>query len=309
MKPRLVIGSRGSNLARWQSNHIAGRLKAALPGLEVEIEVFSTKGDQVLDKPLPQIGGKGVFTAELEAALREGRIDLAVHSLKDLPTEDAEGLTIGAVPERATPNDALVSKYKSLSDLPRGAKVGTSSLRRRAQLLARRPDLQVIDIRGNVETRIKRTQDGTCDAAVLAMAGLERVGLADAVAEMLAPHVMLPAAAQGALAVQCRADDADALEMLGNINDRLTALLTTAERSALRAFGGGCHVPLGVLAIEEKNTLQLNARVCSLDGKRVVETELEGKLSDAETIGEQAALYLLSNGASEIMAEVEQSVQ
>lgn len=310
MKPRLVMGSRGSNLALWQSNHIADRLKAVFPEVDIVVEVFSTKGDQVLDKPLPEIGGKGVFTAELEAALREGRIDLAVHSLKDLPTEDADGLTIGAVSERATPNDALVcSKWKSLNDLPKGAKVGTSSLRRRAQLLARRPDIEVVDIRGNVETRIRKTTDGTCDAAVLAMAGLERVGLADAVAQVLAPHVMLPAAAQGALAVQAREDDADVLYMLAKVNDRQTALLTAAERALLHALGGGCHVPLGVLAIEERGTLQLNARVCSLDGKRVVETELEGKMSDAETIGEQAALYLLSNGAAEIIAELEQSAR
>lgn len=310
MKSRLVMGSRGSELALWQTNHIADRLKAVFSDLEVRVEVFSTKGDKELDKPLPEIGGKGVFTAELEAALREKRIDLAVHSLKDLPTEDAEGLVIGAVSDRATPNDALVcASWKSLNDLPQGARVGTSSLRRRAQLLARRPDLQIVDIRGNVQTRVKRTQDGTCEAIVLATAGLERVGMTSVIAQILAPHVMLPAAAQGALAVQARADDREVLDMLAQINDPLTEALTTAERRLLHALGGGCHVPLGVLAVEENGTVQLNARVCSLDGRRIVETEMEGNLQDAATLGDQAALYLLSNGAAEIIAELEQSTR
>lgn len=306
MKSKLIIGSRGSKLALWQSEHVAALLKAAFPGVEVEVEVFSTKGDRILDKPLPEIGGKGLFTAELEAGLREERIDLAVHSLKDLPTEDAPGLVIGAISERATPNDALVcKKWKTLGELPQGAKVGTSSLRRRAQLMARRPDLEIVDIRGNVQTRVGKTRDGTVDAAILATAGLERIGLGHEIAEVLTPEVMLPAAAQGALAVQVRGGDDEVLNMLKKVHDPDTAACVTAERTLLAALGGGCHVPLGALAVKEGGEITLHARVCSIDGKRVVETELSGPAGEPETVGDQVALYLLSNGADGIIAELE----
>ena len=249
MRDRVVIGSRGSELALWQTNHIADLLRSAAPGLAVEIEVVSTRGDRILDKPLPEIGGKGVFTEELERALRDESIDLAVHSLKDLPVQEPDGLTIGAIPERATPLDAIVARNAaSLAELPEGARVGTSSLRRKAQLLVKRPDLTIVDLRGNVETRIAKVlEKRELDAAVLACAGLERLGLQDVISEVLQPDVMLPAPGQGALAIQCREDDGDLLELLAAIDHGESRAEVTAERALLQGLGGGCSAPIGAL--------------------------------------------------------------
>lgn len=305
MRSTIRIGTRKSALARWQTDHVAELLKHAVPGLAVDVEVFSTEGDRVLDKPLPEIGGKGVFTAELEAALLEGRIDLAVHSLKDLPTEHTDGLTLGAVPERGTALDALVCPTaSSLDELPAGARVGTSSLRRRGQLLAKRPDLVVEDIRGNVETRIRKTEDGTVDAAILAATGMERLKLDDKIAEHIAPDEIVPAPGQGALGVQARTSDDELLSALMKIHDPATSAEVTAERELLHALGGGCNVPLGAYATTSDGELTLLACVCGLDGSRRTAVEMSAPVAEAETLGQQAAFYLLSNGAAEIVAEL-----
>ena len=249
MRDRIVIGSRGSKLALIQSNYVAGLLRAAAPGLTADIELISTRGDQIIDRPLAEIGGKGLFTEELERALREKTIDLAVHSLKDLPVQDPGGLVVGAIPKRATPNDALVAREaKSLDTLKKSARVGTSSLRRKAQLLIKRPDLEIVDLRGNVDTRIAKVLERKeLDAAVLACAGLERIGRADVIAEILKPEVMLPAPGQGALGIQCRADDAEVLTLLKKLDHADTRAEVTAERALLEGLGGGCQAPIGAL--------------------------------------------------------------
>ncbi len=306
MRPKLTIGSRGSKLALTQTNQMADMIRAALPGVEVDITIISTRGDRILDRPLSEIGGKGLFTEELEAALRDGSIDLAVHSLKDLPTDDPEGLCIAASPKRVTPNDALVcTKYASLKDLPAGATVGTSSLRRKAQLLALNPDLKIVDIRGNIGTRMgKVLETGELDAVILACAGLERVGLADVITETIAPELMLPAAAQGVLGIQTRADDAELREALKTIHDTDTYTEALAERTLLAGLGGGCQVPIGALARIDGDTIYLEACVCSLDGKTTLRTKLSGAVDTAQALGEQAAQDLLSQGADAIVAEI-----
>ena len=306
MRPRVTIGSRGSMLALTQTEHVADLLRSAALGLVVKIDVITTTGDRVLDKPLAAIGGKGLFTEELEAALRDGSIDLAVHSLKDLPTETPDALCVGAVPKRATPNDALVcAKWARLEDLPDGARVGTSSLRRKAQLLALKPGLDVVDIRGNIDTRIAKVLDRQeMDAAILACAGLERIGRMDVVAEILSPEVMLPAPGQGALGIQARADDEELLDLLFQINDPCAAAETAAERAMLAALGGGCQVPIGALARTEGDALSLSGCVCSLDGTQVLRAEVSGPASDAEALGNRAAEKLLASGANAIVAEL-----
>ena len=306
MRSSVTIGSRGSRLALTQTEYVADLLRSAALGLRVTIEVITTTGDRVLDKPLSVIGGKGVFTEELEAALRDGSIDLAVHSLKDLPTETPDALCVGAVPKRATPNDALVcAKWTRLEDLPDGARVGTSSLRRKAQLLALNPGLDVVDIRGNVDTRIAKVLDREeMDAAILACAGLERIGRTDAIAEVLSAEIMLPAPGQGALGIQARVDDGELLALLKEINDPSAAAETIAERAMLAALGGGCQVPIGALARIEGDALTLSGCVCKLDGTKILRAKVSGAVSDAEALGNQAAQELLASGADSIVAEI-----
>lgn len=263
------LGTRGSVLARWQTRHISELLQAVHPGLEVEIEIIHTSGDQMLDLPLPQIGGKGVFTAELEAALYTRAIDSAVHSLKDLPTESPRGLTIGAIPARAAPVDVLVSRHGyTLETLPEGATVGTSSQRRKAQLLYKRPDLRISDTRGNITTRIRKALDanGAYDAIVLAQAGLERLEYGAEIYQVIPFEEILPAPGQGALAVQCR-DEIEWLNLLADLNHRETWLAVTAERAFLKGLGGGCSMPIAAYAQFENGELQLTGRVCALDGR------------------------------------------
>lgn len=306
MRSSLTIGSRGSKLALTQTNQVADMIREAIPGVEVDIKIISTKGDRILDKPLAEIGGKGLFTEELEAELRAGTIDLAVHSLKDLPTDDPEGLTIGASPKRVTPNDALVcAKYSSLNELPSGATVGTSSLRRKAQLLAINPDLKIIDIRGNIDTRMgKVTKSGELDAVILACAGLERIDRGDVIAEVISPELMLPAASQGVLGIQTRANDTELLEALSSIHDPNTHAEATAERTLLAGLGGGCQVPIGALAKVEDGTLTMNACVCSLDGNTFLRVTVTGSSDSAESLGKQGAQELLEQGAGAIIEEI-----
>lgn len=305
MRPKLTIGSRGSKLALTQTNQVADMIRAAIPGVEVDITIISTRGDRILDKPLAEIGGKGLFTEELEAALRDGTIDLAVHSLKDLPTDDPEGLCIAASPKRVTPNDALVSKYDSLKALPAGATVGTSSLRRKAQLLALNPELNIVDIRGNIDTRMgKVTETAELDAVILACAGLERIDRADVITEVIAPEDMLPAASQGVLGIQTRADDTELRQALEAIHDSATYAEALAERTLLAGLGGGCQVPIGALAKVEGDTITLEACVCSLDGLTILRSTLAGTPDSAQALGQQAAQDLLAQGADAIVADI-----
>jgi hydroxymethylbilane synthase len=309
VRDRVVIGSRGSRLALWQTHHVADLLRAAAPGLTVDIEIVSTRGDRILDKPLPQIGGKGVFTEELERALRDRSIDLAVHSLKDLPVHEPDGLTVGAIPKRATPLDALVARdAKSLEELPEGAKVGTSSLRRRAQLLVNRPDLAVVDLRGNVETRIAKVLDrGELDAAVLACAGLERLGRTDVITQVLPPDIMLPAPGQGALAVQCRDNDDDLLALLRAHDHGETRAQVTAERALLEGLGGGCSAPIGALAEPVEDGVRLWCGVFGPPGTPSIRTAVKAENPASPMILEALVESLLTNlregGAGEILAQ------
>lgn len=295
------IGTRGSALALWQANYVRELLQDAWPGLTVEIEIITTHGDKILDTPLPQIGGKGVFTEELEAALRAGGIDLAVHSLKDLPTDPSPGLTVGAVPAREDPRDALVSRGgHTLARLPAGASVGTSSVRRSAQLLLARPDLRLVDLRGNVDTRIRKAQapSGPYDAIVLARAGLMRLGRDEVISEILPIETLLPAPGQGALGIQCR-DDTSSLRLLAPLTHVETAMAVTAERAFLAGLGGGCATPVGAYAIVEGDQLLLHGRVCAPDGSRQVDVSLQAPASSkgAAMLGEQLARQALAAGA------------
>jgi hydroxymethylbilane synthase len=265
------------------------------------LETFVTKGDQTLDKPLPEIGGKGLFTAELEAALGHGRIDLAVHSLKDLPVADVQGLTLGAISSRADVRDVLLTQQPNwtLGNLPMGASVGTSSLRRKAQLLQARPDLNVQSIRGNVDTRLSKVQAGEYDAAVLAAAGLIRLGLAAHIAQYLPLEVMLPAPGQGALAVQCRADDGEMLALLAAIDDEDTRHCVIAERAFLAALGAGCSLPVGAYATIAAGTIELRGLVGAVDGSRVIEVKAYGR--EPQELGAELAKKALARGAAELL--------
>ncbi len=300
------LGTRGSALARWQTNHIASLLQAAWPGLRTEIVVFHTQGDRILDKPLPLIGGKGLFTAELEAALHGGDIDIAVHSLKDLPTEVPDGLTLGAIPIRADVRDAVVSRNGlHLAQLPPGSVVGTSSRRRAAQLLRRYPRLRVADIRGNVDTRVRKALDpaGPYDAALLAFAGLDRLEHTAVVTELLPLEIMLPAPGQGALAVQCRAD-ARVLATLAPLDDADTRAAVTAERAFLHGLGGGCSVPVAAYARIAQDRLHLTGRVAAVDGSVLVEVTGFCAVNDAAALGASLAEQALGEGADRLLAEV-----
>lgn len=295
----LRFGTRGSKLARWQTDHVL----ALLPMGSGEIEVIQTKGDRVLDTPLPLIGGKGLFTAELEAALFENRIQCAVHSLKDLPTEQPDGLILGAILKRAPVGDALISRSgKTLRELPPNATVGTSSHRRGAQLLRTRPDLQLLDIRGNVDTRIQKAlaPDGPYDAILLAHAGLERLGYENVITEVLPFPIMLPAPGQGAIAVQCR-DETWIREALAPLHHLATAQTVTAERAFLAALGGGCSLPLAAYGSIENNTLTLSARILSVDGTRCIEVTGTASPTDADSLGAQLADEAKAQGAMELL--------
>jgi len=305
-KKSIRLGSRKSKLALWQTHHVRDLLQAAWLGLNVEIQIISTTGDQVLDTPLPLIGGKGVFTAELEVALREGVIDAAVHSLKDLPTESPPGLTVGATPPRVRPDDVLISRQGyQLDTLPPGATIGTSSRRRAAQLLNLRPDLQMADIRGNVPGRIAKglAEDGPYDAIILAYAGLDRLGLLGAASQVLLLDQMLPAPGQGALGIQCR-DEAESLALLAPLNDNSTNAAVTAERSFLSGLGGGCAMPIAAYATEEAGRLHLTGRVSSADGQNQIDVQGDGLPDEAWQLGNSLAHEALSQGAAELLGGV-----
>lgn len=305
MKAVLKIGTRQSLLALWQSNHIAACLRKQYPDCEVVLKKIVTKGDRILDVPLAQIGGKGLFTKEIEEDLLNGEVDLAVHSLKDMPTVLPEGLCLTAITERANVGDAFVSnKYNSFAELPLGAVVGTSSLRRKAQLLAARPDLTIRDLRGNVDTRLRKLDEGLYDAIILAAAGLERLGHGDRIKAVIPSSVCLPAVGQGALAIECRTNDAEVRQMLDFLNDEPTVYATNAERAFLGLLEGGCQVPIGVHADVEGDKIKIEAIIAALDGSTVLRDTVEGPASDAVALGQALGRKMLANGGQEILAAI-----
>lgn len=298
---RLRIGSRGSQLALWQANHIASLLRDL--GHDVEIEIIHTTGDKITDVALAKVGAKGMFTKEIEDALADKRVDLAVHSLKDLPTELAAQFEIAAIPEREDPRDAFCSvKYAGIEALPQGARVGTSSLRREAQLRAVRPDLVVHPLRGNVDTRLRKLESGEYDAIILASAGLRRLGKTERIRQVLPIEMMCPAAGQGALGIESRAGDAAVREALAFLDDAAAREETACERALLGSLGGGCQVPIGANAKYHDGKLHLEAIVASPDGKSLLRESLDG--ADAVALGNQAAQKLLARGGAAILDQV-----
>ena len=300
---QLTFATRPSALARWQTAHVIQLLQAAHPGLECIERVIVTTGDRELDQLVPEIGHKGLFTSELEYALLSGEVQAAVHSLKDLPIEDTPGIVIAAIPEREAAQDVLVcAGRQTLSRLPEGARVGTGSLRRSAQLVARRPDLTILPLRGNVDTRLQKMLNGEYDAIVLAQAGLTRLGLQAYISQVLPLDVMLPAPGQGALAVQCRADDTETLEVLAAINDPLTAAAVGAERAFLSGLGGGCSLPIAAFAEKNNGQIILTGAVISADGKQSIRLSAADK--EPEKLGERLAQLVIERGAAELLKAV-----
>jgi hydroxymethylbilane synthase len=303
----LTFATRPSTLARRQTQWVIQQLQSRWPGLECQEHIITTQGDRVLDRPLPEIGGKGLFTQELEAELLDRHVHAAVHSLKDLPVDDSPGLIIGAVPMRAEVRDALISsKGYSFEELPEGARVGTSSLRRSAQLLSLRPDLHVESLRGNVDTRLRKALEGPYDAIVLAGAGLTRLGQEGRITEWLPMDVMLPAPGQGALAVQCCSGDTETLALLAALEDPSSRAATTAERAFLAGLGGGCSLPVAAYATcpvpGSRPTIEFSGLVASLDGRRVI--RVRGVGDDPLVLGAEMAQEAIKQGASEILSPV-----
>jgi hydroxymethylbilane synthase len=302
---RLVIGTRGSALARWQAEHVAARLREAHPGLDVALEIIVTEGDRFQTGPLIEVGGKAVWVKEIEVALAEGRVDLAVHSLKDVPAELAPGLALVALPARADARDALVSRSgASLAALPAGSRVGTSSLRRVCQLRAARPDLTFEILRGNVDTRLRKVAEGVVDAAVLACAGLDRLGYAERISERLDPRLVLPAIGQGALALEGRGDDGRVRRLVAPLGDRQAELTVAAERALLRGLGGSCRTPLGGQAVITGERMVVTGMVGRPDGSEILREEVAGEASLAEALGADLARRLKARGADKILAEL-----
>ncbi|WP_290886278.1 hydroxymethylbilane synthase [Arenimonas sp.] len=300
--PTIRLATRESALALWQTNHVAERLRAAHPGLEVELVPMTTRGDQAIDQPLVEIGGKGLFLKELEVAILEGRADAAVHSLKDVPMELDGPFELPAILERANPFDAFVSvKYEAFEELPYGAKVGTSSLRRQALLKAHRPDLVLVDLRGNVNTRLAKLDAGDYDAIVLACAGLERLGMGDRIRERLSAPRFIPAAAQGAVVVECRAGDAAIRDLVAVLDHAETRACVSAERAMTRALGGSCHVPIAAFATLNKDRMSLEGLVGDAKTGQTVRGYASGPMSEPEKLGTQVADMLVARGADALL--------
>ncbi|WP_029896712.1 hydroxymethylbilane synthase [Desulfohalovibrio reitneri] len=305
MAQQLRIGTRGSKLALWQANHVRDRLMAQHPGLEVELVVIKTQGDKILDVPLAKIGGKALFVKEIEDAILDGRADLAVHSMKDVPTELPGGLVVGVTPERELPTDTLCSvKYGGLDELPRGALVGTASLRRQAQLLALRPDLVIESLRGNLDTRMQKLLDGKYDAIVLATSGLKRLGVEAPRMEVLGPPRFIPAVSQGALGIEYREDDAETRALLDFMNHPESRTRVLAERGFLTRLEGGCQVPIAGHAVLDGETVHLTGLVSDVRGKQVIRREGSAPLDEAWDLGVRLADEVLAAGGKEILEEV-----
>jgi hydroxymethylbilane synthase len=302
MSEKFVIGSRGSDLALWQANYVKSSLEDLFPDHQFEIKIIHTTGDQVLDTALSKIGDKGLFTKQIEAALLDDSIDMAVHSLKDLQTEQPEGLVIGAVCERETPNDIFVSRTGgTIDDLPHGARVATGSLRRRSQLLHYRNDLKIEEIRGNVPTRLRKFDESGLDGMILAYAGVYRLGLGDRISQLVPFEIMLPAVGQGAVAIEIRSDDERTAKVVSKLNHQPTRTSITAERAFLRRLEGGCQVPIGAHATLEADDVTLEGMVGSLDGTVVFRKRISGKAENAEFLGTKLADELIVLGARELL--------
>lgn len=298
----LKIATRQSPLALWQAEHIRARLQELHPDLTVELVKFVTQGDKILDTPLAKIGGKGLFVKELEAALLDGRADLAVHSMKDVPMALPEGLTLAVICEREDPLDAFVSNnFEKFADLPQGARVGTSSLRRKSQILKQRPDLQIIDLRGNVGTRLGKLDDGQYDAIILASAGLKRLGLENRIRHSIEPNVSLPAVGQGALGLECRADDQEVLALIQPLLHIETDVCVRAERAFNAYLEGGCQVPIAGYATLQDGKIHIEGRVGSVDGQTLLRAELNDEIHNAQQLGENLARNLLEQGAGDLL--------
>ena len=308
MRSTLTIATRGSRLALWQAEHIKSCLQAIAPELEIRLNVIKTKGDIILDVPLAKVGGKGLFVKEIEEALLNGEADLAVHSMKDVPMELPQGLLLGCVPPRENPTDCLLScQYGSVAALPQNACVGTSSLRRQAQLLAQRPDLRIESLRGNVDTRLRKLREGVYDAIVLASAGLNRLELTAPCMHSLDPQVFLPAVGQGALGIECREDDYDLFALLAQLEDTPTRVCVEAERGFLAGLEGGCQVPIGAHAALADNQLSLTGLIASVDGQTVLKESFSAPAADAERLGRELAEELLGRGGKQILEAVYQA--
>jgi hydroxymethylbilane synthase len=318
-KRKVIIATRGSKLALWQAEWVKAQLEKNNQDIEVELRKIKTTGDMILDVPLAQVGGKGLFVKEIEEALLKNKADLAVHSMKDVPTDLPEGLHLAAICKREDPRDALIAavggqkKIKTFKDLPRGAHVGTSSLRRICQLLNKRPDLKITQLRGNLDTRLRKLDEGQFDAIILATAGVKRLGLSERITEILQPKISLPAIGQGAVGIECRVDDVFTNKLLKKLNHKATSVCVRAERAFLKKLEGGCQVPIGAYArIESQESklktqnpqLVIDGLVGSLDGKTLIKSSRKGKPEDAEVIGTKLAGILLSKGAGKLLAEV-----
>jgi hydroxymethylbilane synthase len=308
MKNLMRIGTRGSQLALWQARWVRQAIEKQWPEIKTELTIIKTTGDKITDVPLAKVGGKGLFVKEIEEALMDGRIDLAVHSMKDMPAELPHGLCISAVPERENPLDALISNNNiSLDQLPRGARVGTSSLRRASQLLHRRPDLNIRTLRGNLDTRLKKLSGGDLDAIVLAAAGLRRLGLRHLITTVLDPDIMLPAVGQGALCIESRTHDSHTSQIVTSLDHAATHLSVMAERAFLHRLEGGCQVPIAAFATLENEQLALNGLVAEVDGSIVIQEAVSGPCDEAASLGVKLAKTLIARGAGDILERLKQN--
>ena len=303
MSDKLVkIATRKSALALWQARHVKALLQQAYPGIEIELLKIVTEGDRITDRPLAKIGGKGLFLKELESALLNGEADLAVHSMKDVPADMTAGLVVDVVLPRANPYDALVSRgNRTLAELPAGSRIGTSSLRRQALLLALRPDLQITDLRGNVDTRLKKLDEGLYDAIILACAGLQRLGFGGRISEILDSPGWLPASTQGIIGLQCRADDSETMKLIAPLADQETSIVATAERTVARVLEATCQFPLAVHAVVHGGVIKLQAVIGSTDGKEIVRVSAQAPVGEAVSLGERVAADMISRGATRII--------
>lgn len=310
-KNKVIIGTRASKLALWQAEWVKSELMRMNPGLQVELNKIKTTGDKILDVPLAMVGGKGLFVKEIEEAMLRGEADLAVHSMKDVPTEFPEGLELAAICKREDPRDAFMTKIqnskfkiRTFKDLPQGASVGTSSLRRSCQLLSLRPDIRIMQLRGNLETRLRKLDEGLFDAIILAVAGVKRLGWSDRITEILAPEISLPAIGQGAIGIECRTDDDFIRKLIAPLNHIESAICVRAERALLKRLEGGCQVPIAAYAIISEGKLVMDSLVGSIKGDRIIKDHADGRPEEAERIGTKLGESLLSKGADKILSEV-----
>jgi len=303
---KIIIATRGSKLALWQAEWIRSQILSIHPDVEIELNKIKTTGDKILDVPLAQVGGKGLFVKEIEEAMLRGEADLAVHSMKDVPTDLPEGLHLSAICKREDPRDAFIARkgIQRFHDLPKGASVGTSSLRRMCQLLNKRPDIKITQLRGNVDTRLRKLDEGEFDAIILAAAGVKRLGYESRITEKISTEISLPAIGQGAVGIECRTDDAFINDLLRKLNHEETWICVLAERAFLKKLEGGCQVPIAAHARLNNGKLFIEGLVGSLDGRTLIKNSTEGRPEDAERLGTALAETLLSQGAGEILAEV-----